>query len=174
MRNGTETPLKFHSPAVKSRQKVLVRGVSGFATGQLTAVKLIIGTVIALATAGIATGVGYIALVGNGGQGQPPKPRYTTQAALLGATPIRAADALREHGHDLTGPLVCRDLPGVTARRLRLTCAGTTTTRRNVQVIAAADVSRRAEYYTILVGGRPLVQNVTCLGADCHRKRSTD
>lgn len=145
-----------------------------FATGQLTAVKFIIGTVLALATAGIICGVGYIALVGDDERGPRSKLRYPTQTALRAATPARASDALREHGHDLNAPLECHDLPGVTRRDLRLTCGGTTTESRPVQVIAAADVSRGEEYYTILVSGRPVVQNVTCLGADCRRRLSAD
>lgn len=136
--------------------------------------KVNIGTVMVLTVAGAAIvgGAGYLLLDAPGGRGTPPEPRYTTQAALLGATPVRAADTLRARGFALRAPLVCRDLPGATRKNLRLTCSGSTTGKRRVQVIASAEVAREAQFFTILVNGRPLVQNVSCLGADCSSRRA--
>ncbi|HEY7487309.1 MAG TPA: hypothetical protein VH912_22830 [Streptosporangiaceae bacterium] len=41
---------------------------------------------------------------------------------------------------------------------------------RAVQVFAAAEDKTKDQYFTILVNGRPVVQNAGCLGADCRKK----
>lgn len=144
------------------------------ALSELQVVKQIIGVTGTALAACLAVGLSYLAFNWSKELGRPPKPRYSTQAALLGATTERAADTLRRHGHVLAAPLTCQDLPGVTPQKLRLSCNGKTTARRQVQVIATAELPQRTEYYTILVNGRPLVQNSRCLGIDCDKKRDKD
>lgn len=97
--------------------------------------------------------------------------RHKTPAALLAAIPGIAADELRTRGHQLAGPLSCQHMPGSTKRRMRVSCSGTTTDRERVHVIGAAEDKVKQEYFTILVNGRPLVQNAGCLGMDCHPKK---
>jgi hypothetical protein len=95
--------------------------------------------------------------------------RHKTQTALLIATPMTASDELRSRGHYLVKPLTCQDMPGFTKRRMRVSCLGSTTDAKRVQVIGAAEDRVKEEYYTILLNGRPLVQNAHCLGRDCRR-----
>ncbi|MBC6460097.1 hypothetical protein HKK72_19715 [Actinomadura sp. HBU206391] len=97
--------------------------------------------------------------------------RHKSQTALLAATPTIAGDELRSRGHYLERPLTCWSLPGHTKRHMRVGCSGSTTDRKRVQVIGAAEDKRKEEYFTILLNGRPLVQNANCLGADCRRKK---
>ncbi|GAA4106984.1 hypothetical protein [Actinomadura miaoliensis] len=135
--------------------------------GDVTAVKitrvraLVVG-IAALAVAGVVTGVVYLALAGRGG------PRYGSQDELRRALPRTAADELRARGVTLHGVLRCRDIPGWTEERLRVGCEGVTGDRRAVQVIGTGDDHTRQNYFTILVDGRPLVQNSSCLGEDCR------
>lgn len=97
--------------------------------------------------------------------------RHKTQTALLAATPVTAGDELRSRGLYLARPLACQSMPGFTKRRMRVSCLGRTTDAKRVQVIAAAEDRVKQEYFTILLNGRPLVQNVHCLGADCRRDK---
>ncbi|HEX6471547.1 MAG TPA: hypothetical protein VF069_20770 [Streptosporangiaceae bacterium] len=97
--------------------------------------------------------------------------RYRTQAALLRSVPVMAADELRARGIRLTAPLACAGMRGASKFRLRVACTGMAQGRRAVQVVAAGQVRTKDQYYTVLVGGRPLVQNAGCLGADCRRKK---
>ena len=96
--------------------------------------------------------------------------RYRTQAALLQAVPGTAADELRARGVRLTTPLACTSMPEATKKKLRVACTGTAQGRKAVQVVAAGDTKTKDHYFTILVGGRPVVQNADCMGADCRRK----
>lgn len=98
--------------------------------------------------------------------------RYKTQTALRGGLPDAAAAELRARGVTLTGPLSCRDMPGWTKRKMRAMCTGTASDKRQVQVIGSGEDETKANYYTILVGGRPMVENATCLAADCHKKKN--
>ena len=97
--------------------------------------------------------------------------RYGTQAALLAAMPGTATGELKARGVALSAPLGCWDMPEATPKNLRVACEGRSTTARRVQVIGAAETKAVTQYFTILVDGRPLVQNVSCLGADCHAKK---
>lgn len=118
---------------------------------------------IVVAVAG-AVGIGFLLA------GPHKQLRYRTQAALLRAVPVTATAELRHRGVPLTTPLTCRSMPGATKRRMRVACSGLAQGRRAVHVVAAGQASTQDQYFTILVAGRPLVQNVDCLGADCRKK----
>ncbi|SFQ33271.1 hypothetical protein SAMN04489713_12799 [Actinomadura madurae] len=95
---------------------------------------------------------------------------YKTQAALRNALPVTAAAELRERGVTLASPLKCADLPGWTKTKMRVSCHGTTSDKRPVEVIGSGEQRTKKSYYTILVGGRPVVENAPCLGADCAKE----
>jgi hypothetical protein len=97
--------------------------------------------------------------------------RHKSQTALLAATPVLAGDELRSRGHYLSSPLTCQSLPGHTGKHMRVSCSGATTDSKRVQVIGTAEDKVKEEYFTILLNGRPLVQNANCLGADCRPKK---
>jgi hypothetical protein len=99
------------------------------------------------------------------------EPRYKTQAALRTAVPALAAAELRSRGHSLNGPLKCKDMQGWTKRKMRVRCAGTTAGSKPIEVIGAAERVGGQEFFTILIDGRPLVQNVPCLGSDCRAEK---
>ncbi|MGI5204400.1 hypothetical protein ACQEU6_22810 [Spirillospora sp. CA-108201] len=96
--------------------------------------------------------------------------QYKTQAALRSALPMTAAAELNKHGVRLGAPLRCADLPGWTKKKMRVSCTGMTSDEKPVEVIGSGEQESRKNYYTILVDGRPVVENATCLGADCHKK----
>ncbi|MEW2352464.1 hypothetical protein [Spirillospora sp. NPDC029432] len=96
--------------------------------------------------------------------------RYPTQSALRGALGTTAADELRGRGIQLQKALSCHDLPGWTKLKLRAGCSGSTADKKTVQVIATGEDETREHHYTILVDGRPVVENARCLGADCGKK----
>jgi hypothetical protein len=96
--------------------------------------------------------------------------RYGTQAALLRAVPTTAADELRARGVRLASPLSCASMPEATKKKMRVACTGKTLQRQPIEVIASGESKTQDHYYTILVNGRPLVQNAGCLGADCKKK----
>ena len=112
----------------------------------------------------IAVGLGFLLA------GSHKRLTYRTQAALLRAVPVTAADELRARGVRLTGPLACASMPGATKKKMRVACTGMAQGRRRVQVVAAGETRTQDQYYTILVNGRPLVQNAACMGADCRKK----
>ncbi|TDC55469.1 hypothetical protein E1281_12335 [Actinomadura sp. KC345] len=93
---------------------------------------------------------------------------YKTQAALRKALPVTAAAELHERGVKLAAPLECADLPGWTKEKLRVSCTGTTTDEKPVQVIGSGRQETAESSYTILVNGKPVVENAPCLGADCE------
>ncbi|NDU75931.1 hypothetical protein GWI34_25365 [Actinomadura sp. DSM 109109] len=95
---------------------------------------------------------------------------YETQAALRKALPANAAAELREHGVRLAAPLRCADLPGWTRDKMRVSCTGMTSDEKPVEVIGSGERQAHRNYYTILVDGRPVVENATCLGADCREQ----
>jgi hypothetical protein len=123
--------------------------------------------VVAAAVAALAVGGAIVYFASS----DDKEPRHKTQAALRTAVPALAAAELKARGHALSGPLKCQDMPGWTQRKMRVRCAGTTTDRKPVQVIGAAERAGSQEFFTILVDGRPLVQNVPCLGSDCRADR---
>lgn len=96
--------------------------------------------------------------------------RYTTQSALRKALPVTAAAELQQRGVTLASPLKCEDLPGWTKSKLRVSCTGTTSDRKPVEVIGSGEQDTAKSYYTILVDGRPIVENAPCLGADCREQ----
>jgi hypothetical protein len=128
-------------------------------------VKPIIGAAVAAAVIiGIGVGVAVLLLGGK-------ELRYKTQAELLAAIPRIASAELYAHGHHLALPLACRTMPHATKFSMLVSCVGTTAKKEQVKVFGAAEDAVKEEYYTILVDGRPLVQNVHCLGADCRVKK---
>lgn len=94
--------------------------------------------------------------------------RYKDQAALLAAMPYTATGELTARGLRLAAPLECWSMPEATPQKLRVACSGRTTEAKPILVIAAGEQRVRRQYFTILVDGRPVVQNTSCLGADCH------
>lgn len=118
---------------------------------------------IAVAVA-LAVGLGFLLF------GSHKQLRYRTQAALLRAVPVTAADELRARGVRLTGPLACSSMREATKKKMRVACTGMAQGNKAVQVVAAGEARTQDQYYTILVGGRPVVQNVGCMGADCRHK----
>jgi hypothetical protein len=128
-------------------------------------VKVLIGAVAAAVVLAVGGVIAYIA------SSDDKELRHKTQAALRTAVPALAAAELQSRGHSLSGPLKCRDMPGWTRRKLRVQCAGTTADRKPVEVIGAAEHVGAQEFFTILVDGRPLVQNVPCLGPDCRAEK---
>ncbi|GGU06728.1 hypothetical protein GCM10010177_77530 [Actinomadura citrea] len=95
---------------------------------------------------------------------------YKTQAALRKALPVTAAAELHQHGVRLGAPLRCADLPGWTKKKMRVSCTGMTSDEKPVEVIGSGEQETRRNYYTILVDGRPVVENASCLGADCRKQ----
>jgi hypothetical protein len=126
---------------------------------------LILGSA-ALIVLALAGGISYLALSGG------KELKYKTQAALRNALPVTAAAELHQRGVTLAAPLKCADLPGWTKERLRVSCTGTTSDSKRVEVLGSGEKKTATTYYTILVGGRPVVQNATCLGADCHSQEA--
>ncbi|MFA1548728.1 hypothetical protein [Actinomadura chokoriensis] len=122
---------------------------------------LILGSA-ALVVLVLAAGGAYLALSGG------KELKYQTQAALRKALPVTAAAELHQRGVTLAAPLKCSDLPGWTKEKLRVSCAGTTSDSKPVQVIGSGEKETQKASYTILVGGHPVVQNASCLGADCR------
>jgi hypothetical protein len=127
-------------------------------------VKVYIGALCALILVGCVIAIAYIALVDH------KELRHHTQAQLLRAIPGTATAELRARGLTLSEPLNCWSMAEATSKKMRVACAGKTTRAERVQVIGAAESKVQEEYFTILVDGRPLVQNAECLGADCHPK----
>ena len=116
----------------------------------------------ALVLAGIAAAA--IVLL-TGGKELP----YQTQSQLRGAMPSMAAAELKARDVTLAGPLECEGVPGWTKERLRVSCTGTTTDNKPVEVLGSGQMRTQDSYYTILVDGRPLVENVACLGNGCQQ-----
>jgi hypothetical protein len=119
---------------------------------------------VAIALAGLAVGLGFML------SGSDKQLKYRTQAALLRAVPVIAADELRARGVRLTAPLACASMPEATKVKTRVACTGMARGHQTVQVVAAGQVKTQDQYYTILVGGRPVVRNAACMGADCRHK----
>jgi hypothetical protein len=118
---------------------------------------------IAVAVA-LAVGLGFLLF------GSHKQLKYRTQAALLRAVPVTAAAELRARGVRLTAPLACTSMPEATKKKMRVACTGMAQGRKAVQVVGAGETRTQDHYFTILVGGRPVVQNAACLGADCRGK----
>lgn len=130
----------------------------------LRSVKILIGSVVALILAGVGIGVAYVSFLDG------KELRYPTQTALRAAVPGNAAAELQARGHTLRSPLTCVDMPEWTKQSMRVQCTGSTSASKRVQVIGAGEDKVQEQYFTILVDGRPVVQNAGCLGADCRKK----
>jgi hypothetical protein len=128
-------------------------------------VKVYIGALGALILVGCTVAIGYLTLFAH-----HKELRHHTQAQLLKAIPVTASAELRSRGYTLSQPLRCWNMKEATPQKMRVACAGTSARDEKIQVIGAAETKVKEEYFTILVNGRPLVQNVACLGADCHPK----
>lgn len=122
---------------------------------------LILGSA-ALAVLVLAGGAAFLVL--SGGE----ELKYKTQSALRKALPVTAAAELHQRGVTLAAPLKCADLPGWTKQKLRVSCTGATSDKKPVEVIGSGETETHKASYTILVDGRPVVQNASCLGADCR------
>lgn len=96
--------------------------------------------------------------------------KYKTQSALRKALPDAAAAELRKHGVTLQSPLKCEDMPGWTKSKMRVSCTGTTSDKKPVEVLGSGEKETAKSYYTILVDGRPVVENAPCLGDGCDRR----
>lgn len=132
-------------------------------------VKLIVGAVAALLLAGVAVALVFARLADLADQ---KGTRYKSQAALLAALPSAATAELSSRGLVLAGPLGCWTMPEATPHKLRVACSGQTARGRGVQILAASEQKFKKQFFTILVEGRPLVQNAPCLGSGCRAKRT--
>ncbi|MFC5187649.1 hypothetical protein [Actinomadura harenae] len=124
---------------------------------------LVLGSV-AVVVAGVAVGIAYLAFW------DTKELRYRSQNALRNGIARVGGEELAHRGVSLDSTLNCADSPGWTKRKMRVTCTSSTSDHRQVQIIGAGEDATQDQYYTILVDGRPLVQNATCLGADCRKK----
>ena len=125
---------------------------------------LILGAAVLIVLLLAGGGIAYLLFGGE-------KLTYETQAALRRALPSAAAAELEKRGVTLAGPLECEDLPGWTKDRLRVSCNGVTSDKKPVKVFASGDRETAESNYTILVAGRPVVENAHCLGADCKDEK---
>ncbi|TDD35728.1 hypothetical protein E1287_12980 [Actinomadura sp. KC06] len=121
---------------------------------------LILGSAALLVLVLVGGGVAFVVTGGD-------ELKYQTQSALRKAMPATAAAELQKRGVTLASPLKCEDLPGWTKTKMRVSCTGTTSDKKPVEVIGSGEQETDKSYYTILVDGQPLVENVSCLGADC-------
>lgn len=137
----------------------MVRFTSGDVQGVKNK-KILVVAIAAAIVAGLGTALAAVLARGEG-------VRYGTQADMLKGLPTAAKAELDARGRRLAQPLTCQSMAEATLEKLLVRCTGTTTDRQRVQVFGTALTERKAEYYTILVGGEPLVKNARCLGADC-------
>lgn len=124
---------------------------------------LITGTV-GVAVAGVAAGTVYMTFADS------KELRYKSQYAMRAGVARVGGQELTRRGVSLSAGLTCTDGLGWTKKKMRVTCTSTTSDHKPVQVIGAGEDETQNQYYTILVNGRPVVQNATCLGVDCHKK----
>jgi hypothetical protein len=125
--------------------------------------KILISAIAGTIVAGVAIAIAVITLFGK-------ELTYATQSELLAAVPTTAKAELSTRGHTLATPLSCKNMQQATKENMYVSCAGMTTAKQRVQVFGAALAKTKDEFYTILVNGRPVVQNSSCLGADCHKE----
>jgi len=124
---------------------------------------LALGTV-GLLVAGGGAAIAYVTLFSG------KELRYATQNQLRASMTATATDELKTRGVTLGKPLSCTDMPGWTKLKMRVTCTGSTADHKTVEIIGSGEDAKQENYYTVLVGGRPVVQNAQCLGADCRNK----
>jgi len=122
--------------------------------------KILVASIAAAIVAGLGVAVAVVLMRGEG-------VRYETQTALLKSLPAAAKAELSSRGKRLARPLICQSMPEATRDKFLVRCTGATVDKQPVQVFGTTLTARKAEYYTILVAGEPLVKNARCLGADC-------
>ncbi len=143
---------------IPGRVKALFRGLF---KGRAKALVLgTVGIVVAVGAAGLA----YLAFH------DTKELRYKSQNALRTGVARAGGEELAHRGVSLKSTLTCADSLGWTKRKMRVNCTSSTSDHQRVQIIGAGEGATQDQYYTILVNGRPLVQNATCLGADCRKK----
>ncbi|WP_225993913.1 hypothetical protein [Actinomadura rudentiformis] len=120
--------------------------------------------IAALVLVGVAATIVYATLI------DTKELRYQTQAELLNSTRTTAGAELRSRGVPLSTALSCAHMPGWTDAKMRVACTGTTADKKAVQVLASGEREKREHYYTILLDGRPIVENAHCLGTDCQKQ----
>ncbi|WP_067492002.1 hypothetical protein [Actinomadura hibisca] len=130
-----------------------------------TRVRPLVLGVLALIVTGVTAGIVYLALTFTGGK----ELRYETQPQLRNALAGTAGAELKARGVPLREGLTCTDMAGWSKAKTRASCTGRTADRKPVQVFGSGEDRTRDHYYTILVDGKPLVQNVRCLADDCRR-----
>lgn len=144
------------------RMKALIPGpVKALFKGRGLA--LVLGTMGVVVVVG-AVGIAYLSFH------DAKELRYRTQYALRTGMARAGGEELTHRGVSLSSGLSCADSPGWTKRKMRVNCTSSTSDHKRVQIIGAGEDATQAQYYTILVDGRPVVQNATCLGADCRKK----
>jgi hypothetical protein len=131
-------------------------------TGASRKKTLVLGSAALLVLALVGGGTAFL-LAGRG------ELQYKTQSALRRAMPVTAAAELHQRGVTLASPLKCADLPGWTKTKMRVSCTGTTSDQKPVEVLGTGEQDTHKSYDTILVNGRPIVENASCLGADCRK-----
>jgi hypothetical protein len=129
---------------------------------KITRMRVVAASVTGMVVAGAVAAIAFVLMADS------KELRYPTQAALRDSLAVTATDELRRRGIRLASALKCNDLPGWNNLSLRVGCEGTTTDRRPVQVIGTGEDRTKAHHFTILVDGRPVVQNAGCLGTDCN------
>ncbi|MEV4256634.1 hypothetical protein AB0J52_26015 [Spirillospora sp. NPDC049652] len=145
-----------------SRMKALVMGrMKALTKGRA---KILATGTLAVVVAGVAAGIAYLTLF------HAKELRYKTQNALRTGVARSGGEELARRGVTLTSGLTCADTPGWTKRKMRVNCTSSTSDHQPVQVIGTGEDATQEQYYTILLNGRPLVENATCLGADCRKK----
>ncbi|MFF5264741.1 hypothetical protein ACFY4C_37960 [Actinomadura viridis] len=127
--------------------------------------RILVAGLTGLLVAGVVAAIAVVWLTGS------KELRYPTQAALRGALGARATDELRQRGITLTQGLICKDMPGWTKEKMRAHCLGMTAAKKNVLVIGTGEDKTREHHFTILVDGRPVVENARCLGSDCRAQQ---
>ncbi|MEU5882722.1 hypothetical protein [Spirillospora sp. NPDC047279] len=129
-----------------------------------TRAKAIVLGAVGLLVAGAGAAVLYVTVI------HGKDLRYATQAELRNSMQTTAGSELRTRGVALGTALNCKDMNGWTKTKMRVACTGTTADKKDVQVFASGEDRSQEQYYTILVDGRPVVQNAGCLGTDCQKK----
>ncbi|MBW8485779.1 hypothetical protein [Actinomadura parmotrematis] len=124
---------------------------------------LVIGSATVLLT-GAAASASYVALA------HTKELRYDTQSALRAALPAAATAELAARGVTLGRGLTCTDMRGWTKKKMRVSCTGRTADRHDVRVLGSGEDATQDQWYTILIAGKPVVQNAGCLGKDCGKR----
>lgn len=94
---------------------------------------------------------------------------HSTERSLLGAASRYAPQELTARGYQMTNKLACARQPGSTKNSIRIRCTGVTKAKKPVIVLAAVEKETEDEYFTILVDGRPVIENARCLAQECKR-----